>query len=748
MDQNTQASPFELASKFVNSTDRNIFLTGKAGTGKTTFLKKIVRNTHKKVMVAAPTGIAAINAEGVTLHSLFQLPFGSFLPSSQPIGDEIINTQISTPQSLKKSLRMNSHKRKLINEMEVLIIDEVSMLRADILDAIDTVLRYVRKRNGMPFGGVQMVFIGDLLQLPPVIKQEEKKYLEYYYTTGFFFEARALQEARPLYIELEKIFRQTDQQFIEILNHFRDNTVTSKDLDILNSHYKPSFKPKSDEGYIFLTTHNKKADAINRKALKNLPGKSFQFTAKVEGDFGKHLYPVDYTLELKKGAQVMFIKNDYSGEKRYFNGKIGTVTALSEEEIEVSFDDGTPPTEVEPYTWENKRYSLNKNTNEIEENMKGSFTHFPIKLAWAITVHKSQGLTFEKAIIDVSEAFAPGQIYVALSRLVSLKGLVLNAPLPYNMLEPDEALKHFSKNKLSPETLEKEYHNELPKYICNYISEAFNFHPLNEEIRQHINSYYKDEKQSAKQKYKNWAVQLQKDFQEVENVGNKFQNQLKRMTNSGDPQWLNNLQERVKAAKEYFETRLKPFTQKIRQHISSLSNENGVKQYIRELRDLEHSFNSQIQSIQKSEALLDAVIRNKELTRENLQTKAFKEKEKASASPEKPKQNKGSGKNKTPTKEISLQMFQKGKTIEEIAAERSLAVSTIEGHMAHWVREGTLPAEQFVNQDKLEKIIYVAQHLNSTKLNDIKAKLGDEYTYSDLKFAVAHHRYNLEQKEQ
>lgn len=747
MDQNTQSSPFKLASKFVNSTDRNIFLTGKAGTGKTTFLKQIVRNTHKKVMVAAPTGIAAINAGGVTLHSLFQLPFGSFLPSSQPIDDEIIDTQISTPQSIKKSLRMNSHKRKLINEMEVLIIDEVSMLRADILDAIDTVLRYVRRRAAMPFGGVQMVFIGDLLQLPPVIKQEEKKYLEYYYTTGFFFEARALQEARPLYIELEKIFRQTDQQFIEILNHFRDNTVTSKDLDVLNRHYKPSFKPRSDEGYIFLTTHNKKADAINRRALNNLPGKQFQFSAKVEGDFGKHLYPVDYTLELKKGAQVMFIKNDYSGEQRYFNGKIGTVSALSKEEIEVSFDDGTSPTIVEPYTWENKRYSLNKNTNEIEENVKGTFTHFPVKLAWAITVHKSQGLTFDKAIIDVSKAFAPGQIYVALSRLVSLEGLVLNAPLPYNMLEPDEALKHFSKNKLSPETLEKEYNNELPRYICNYISQAFEFQSLDEEIRQHINSYYKDEKRSAKQKYKNWAVQLRKDFQEVKTVGNKFQNQLKRMTSSEDPQWLNNLKERVKAAKDYFEPHLNQYIEKIRSHISQLDHENGVKKYIRELRDLEHSFNSQIQSIQKSDALIDAVLQNKELTRENLQTQAFPKKKHMPAGSETQKQSKDSQKNKKPTKEISLEMFQRGKTIEEIAAERSLAVSTIEGHLAHWVKEGSLPVEKFVNQDKLEKIIYVSQHLNSTKLNDIKAKLGDEFTYSDLKFAMAHHRYTLEQKE-
>ena len=737
--QNDNNEAAGIASKFINSTNRNIFLTGRAGTGKTTFLQYIVENTHKNAVVAAPTGIAAINAGGVTLHSLFHLPFGCFIPSSAPLNEQDINTQVNTPQSVRKSLRMNSHKRKMIREMELLIIDEVSMLRSDLLDAIDVVLRMVKRRKALPFGGTQVLFIGDLYQLPPVVKREEWRFLKHHYSTPYFFDATAIREFQPLFIELEKIYRQTDQQFITILNHFRDNAITQADIQTLNKRYFPDFKPKSDEGYVFLTTHNNKADEINRRALSKLPGKSHYFEAEVEGDFGEHLYPIDYQLELKEGAQVMFIKNDYSGEQRYFNGKIGTVSEIAEEDIEVSFDDGTEPTSVEKYTWENKKFTLNKKTNDIEESIKGTFRQYPIKLAWAITVHKSQGLTFQKAIIDVSQAFAPGQIYVALSRLVSLDGLVLNRPLPENVMEPDEALKTFARNKKQGKHLEQEYKEELPRYITDVILQSFDFTPLLNEIHTHLETYQKDEKRSVKQNYKSWAVEVKGEIKEMKEVSDKFQNQIGRITQNSKENWLAALQERVTAAKTYFKTRLNKLSEKTLAHIDNLQGETGVKKYINELKELDSMFFGQVKQIHKAESLIDAAIKNKEISKDTLHNSELireREKqlnEKESAKPKKKKKKK----NQPNTKQITFDLYQKGKTIEEIAKERSLAETTIEGHLAYFVGKGELKLTDFIDKKKAEQIVQVAETLETTKLNEIKSRLGDEFTYSDLKFALA-----------
>jgi len=734
MNSKTKESPSALAAKFINSTGRNIFLTGRAGTGKTTFLKEIVHKTHKNTVVAAPTGIAAINAEGVTLHSLFHLPFGAFVPSYDPFSDEI-TTQINTPQSILKTLRMNKNKRKLIREIELLIIDEVSMLRADTLDAIDTVLRHIRRKRNLPFGGIQILFIGDLLQLPPVIRKKEYQYLKAHYNSGYFFEAKALENQKPLYIELEKIFRQTDKRFIRILNNLRDNAITNEDIEILNQHHKPSFKPKSDEGYVFLTTHNHKADSINKNALQELPGKPVKFDAYVEGDFGEHLYPVEYTLELKKGAQVMFIKNDYSGEQRYFNGKIGTVTELTEDEVEVNFTDGTPPALVDEYTWENKTYTLEKETNSIKERIKGTFTQLPLKLAWAITVHKSQGLTFQKAIVDVSQAFAPGQIYVALSRLVSLDGLILNKPIPRENLGPDEELREFAKNKKEPGELKEEYSKELPLFIREYIINSFDFNTLLYEISQHVESYKKDEVRSKKQQYKNWAVGIRNEIKELKQISDKFIKQLTKLTDSRNENddWLLNTHKRTIAAINYFEPLLKDISKKINELIIELRDIPGVKKYQKELKEIDSSIFQQRQSIQKAGALLDAVLNNKEISGETMHTEQLnKEKaERLSKSKESKK------KKKVNTKEISFNLYKAGKNTEQIAEERSLAVSTIEGHLAHYVAEGELDVNQFVDQVKTKQIITVAKALETNRLKEIKSKLGDEFTYSDIRFAMA-----------
>jgi len=743
-----------IASKIINQTNRHLFLTGKAGTGKTTFLKYISEYTHKNSIVAAPTGIAAINAGGVTLHSLFQLPFGLFIPSNDRLKEYNITTQINTPQSLIKDLKMNSSKRKMLKELELLIIDEVSMVRADLLDAVDIVLRHIKRQKNRSFGGVQLLLIGDLLQLPPVVKEEEWIYLNPYYPGIYFFNAKALQQNKPLHIELNKIYRQSDKIFISLLNNLRDNSLTKEDIELLNRHYKPSFKPNKDDGYIFLTTHNRKADEINRQSLKELPGKIFNYDGEIDGDFNEYLFPVEFKLELKKGAQVMFIKNDYSGEQRYFNGKIGVISYLSSGRIEVSFNDGTPPAVVEHYIWENKKFSLNKETNEIEENIKGAFSHYPLKLAWAITVHKSQGLTFKKAIIDVSRAFAPGQIYVALSRLVSLDGLVLTGPVPLSGLEQDGALTGFLKSKESQDVLKKVLKEETDHFIADTVLKAFNFNSLCNLFKYHVESYTKDDKKSIKQQYKNWAGELQTDLIPLKEVADKFSGQLSQIIGTQYSGYLSVLNNRVKAAREYFEPLLKGFSERIFSQINRLKKQKRIKTYLNELRDIELLFFKQLQVMYKSEALINSAIHDTELLRENLlnstlykERKSFIQEKSVSTlkngySKNYKRAQKKNKKEKDPdTKEVSYNLYKEGKTIKEIAAERSFVITTIEGHLAHYVAKGLIDVSNFVNESKVKRVIEASQKLETKNLGPIKKYLGDEFTYSDLRFAMAsYHR--------
>ncbi|MFO8236150.1 MAG: helix-turn-helix domain-containing protein [Bacteroidales bacterium] len=725
-------SPWQYAYKFVNNTDQNIFLTGKAGTGKTTFLKTILEDSYKKTVVAAPTGIAAINAGGVTLHSLLHLPFGCFVPDNFHKPNLKFTTEVHSPGTLIRSHRMNETKRNLIKETELLIIDEVSMLRADTLDAIDTILRHVKRKNST-FGGVQILFIGDLLQLPPVIRKDEKDILSSYYSSGYFFEAKALQEKYPIYIELEKVFRQVDKKFIGILNRLRENSITGADIQTLNNHYKPNFEPSENDGYIFLTTHNKKADQINQKALNNLPGKSFRFDAKVEGSFGEHLYPIPYQQEFKKGAQVMFIKNDYSGEQRYFNGKIGTISDISEEEIYVSFQDGTPDTPVEKYTWENKEFALNQKTKKIKEVIKGTFTHFPIKLAWAVTIHKSQGLTFEKAIIDVSQAFAPGQIYVALSRLTSLDGLILNTPIPQKNLNPPESLRNFIINKKHSEKLQNLYFNAFTSFIENSILDAFNFQDLYKSLNNHAATYQQDVKKSTKQKYKAWAMDLIDLGKELTRTSDKFQKQIIQICQNSYNGHQERLLERVKAARNYFEPLMEELYKKVISHMADMQKKKGTKKYTRELDNLASDIFKKIEEIHISETMLDAALSNQNITEKIHECKSSLQTKWEKIENEYTKQNEV----KKNTKDITLELFQNGNSIEKIAEQRLLAVSTIEGHLSYFVEKGQLDVNQFIDKIKNAQIKKVAEMLATFKMNDIKSKLGDEFTYSDIRFALA-----------
>ncbi len=727
----------QLVSKFINTTNRSIFLTGRAGTGKTTLLHEIIRSTHKNTIVAAPTGIAAINAGGVTLHSLFQLPFGTYIPDNILLNDANITSSLTTPKSLLSKFQMNKAKRNMIREMDLLIIDEVSMLRADLLDAIDTILKHIKRRRDLPFGGVQVLFIGDLLQLPPVVKDEEWNYLQNYYKGMYFFNALVLQNNQPLYIELEKIYRQTDQDFISLLNNLRDNKITENDISTLNKYYKPGFNNSNNDGYILLTTHNRIADEKNKEALKNIKAKSHFFNASTEGDFSESMYPVDPKLELKEGAQVMFIKNDYSGEQRYFNGKIGKISSIDNKELYVSFDDETDPVLVESYTWENKKYSLNKETNEIEEKVVGEFKHLPLKLAWAITVHKSQGLTFDKAIIDVGNAFAPGQIYVALSRLTSLDGLVLSSLIPSNGIHPDASLSDFSQNKRNISDLEGILENETKVYFNNFILGAFDLSRLIQELGYHVSSYTKDAKRSIKQQYKDWASGLLEETRPVKKVADSFRSQIYTIIQSEDT-YQEKLHERIVAAIGYFEPLLQKLSDKVYDKISDLHGQKGIKAYINELRDLDQLYNRQLQLFYKAESLIDASLKNKDVSKSIIKEPAKNENRKVVAQESKPKKPaKKKGAKKEDTKAVSYELYKQGKSIKQIALERTLVPGTIEGHLAHYVREGKINITDLIDASKYEKIAALSDELDTTNLGQLKAELSDDFSYGEIRLAVA-----------
>jgi hypothetical protein len=461
----THSNPeLQLAHDFVEHTDRNIFLTGKAGTGKTTFLHNLKKRTQKGMIVTAPTGVAAINAGGVTLHSFFQLPFGPFVPGSEAYGR-------------RNQHRFSREKKKIVRSLDLLVIDEISMVRADLLDGVDGVLRRYR-RNDLPFGGVQLLMIGDLQQLSPVVKEDDWAILREFYDSMYFFGCRGLSLSDLVVIELRHIYRQSDTRFIELLNRVRVGRIDQASLEELNSRYRKDFRPGDNEGYIMLSTHNRSADALNESRLKGLPDKPHSFHAQVEGDFPEYSYPTSPALTLKKGAQVMFVKNDLSPEKLYFNGKIGRITRIRDRSVFVKCLGDDEEITVEPAIWENIKYRLDPGTREITEEKVGRFVQLPLKLAWAITIHKSQGLTFDRAVIDARAAFVHGQVYVALSRCKTFEGLVLSSPIPAHAIKTDEAVSRFNlQTSQSPPSREK-LETARILYQQRLLTECFDFETL------------------------------------------------------------------------------------------------------------------------------------------------------------------------------------------------------------------------------------------------------------------------------
>ena len=740
--------PAEIAAKFVNYTSKHVFLTGKAGTGKTTFLRKLIQLTHKKAMICAPTGIAAINAAGVTIHSLFQLPFGAFFPDAAgALINQNITFNFNTPRTIVKHLNMQGNKRRMIQELELLVIDEVSMLRADMLDAIDFSLRYIRRNRNVPFGGVQILFIGDLHQLPPVVKNDEWRIMAGFYKSIYFFDALALQNNTPVYIELDKIYRQNDAVFIDLLNNLRNNKITPEDTALLRQHFQQDFKPSADENYITLTTHNNKADAINRERLTQLQTKSYFFDAKVTGEFNEYAYPNEKSLELKVGAQVMFIKNDMTAEKRYYNGKIGVVHHIEKDMIEIELPEERTVISVSPYTWENVKYKLNEATNEIAENVAGSFVQYPIKLAWAITVHKSQGLTFDKAIIDIGDAFAPGQAYVALSRLRSLNGLVLTSHLRENGLQQDQNIHYFSSTKQPSEVLTEQISLESYNFIRTYLLAAFDLNVVRYYMKEHVETFDKSEAKSTKQRHDTWTMDLYKDFQKITATADTFVNQLKNLFAQQNEHTLFNVSKRVEAALKYFNPLIKEVSDKFLTQIEAVKEEKGIKTYLTELLELEILVYEQLKKMHKSKALLRAMIEGKEFSKAD--TDALLNVSARNEQLQKAIQLKGQvlkvksavqKKTKEPkidTKLVSFELYEQGKTLAEIAKERGFSVGTIEGHLAYYVSTQQIDIAKLVKPNKIRNISDAVESQKTKSMTTIRDFLGKDYSFGEIKLVLA-----------
>lgn len=541
----------DLAWKFLEQTGANIFLTGRAGTGKTTFLRELRQRSPKRMIVVAPTGVAAINAGGVTVHSFFQLPFGPYIPAMQ--------------QGEGGRLKMNFNREKIaiIRSLDLLVIDEISMVRADMLDAVNDVLQRYRDRS-KPFGGVQLLMIGDLQQLAPVVKPQEWELIRDHYASPYFFDSRALRSMTYITLELRHIYRQSDGGFIDILNRVRDNAVDPDTLAKLNSRYIAGFEPDDEAGYITLTSHNDTARAINERKLRSLDAPSFTFSCQVEGNFPEYLYPNDSELTLKKGAQVMFVKNDVSGQHRYFNGKIGRVTAIGESKIEVTLDDAAEPVDVGIDEWTNVKYTIDPQTQEITEAVEGVFRQFPLKPAWAITIHKSQGLTFERAIIDAAESFSHGQVYVALSRCRSFEGLVLRTPLQGRSIIDDATIRAFNKNLEENQPDETVLSAQRRQYYRSLLFDMFDFVPLRirllvvrKVLGEHLGRLYPKLTEA-------WNDMLDRFAAEIVAVSERFQTQLDDILASApDAERNPRLTERITKAQAYFLARCRELVEPV-----------------------------------------------------------------------------------------------------------------------------------------------------------------------------------------
>jgi hypothetical protein len=815
----------QLAFDFVKYTNRNIFLTGKAGTGKTTFLHDLKKSSPKRMVVVAPTGVAAINAGGVTIHSFFQLPFHPYIPTYYLPE----NSSVNQAEQNDTGYKMSREKINIIRSLDLLVIDEISMVRADTLDAIDSALRRYKSRH-LPFGGVQLLLIGDLQQLAPVVKDEDWEILKKYYDSAFFFGSRALCSTDYVTIELKHIYRQNDLIFINLLNKVRDNHVDSEVLDELNKRYIPDFDPDSDGGYITLTTHNYQAQSLNDSKLEKLPGKPHSFSATVKDEFPEYSYPTACELILKKGAQVMFVKNDLSGEKLFFNGKIGKVQSFEDDTIVVKCPDDEFPIMVEKAEWQNMKYTLDDKTKEIQETVIGTFTQYPLKLAWAITIHKSQGLTFDRAVIDARDAFAHGQVYVALSRCRTLGGLVLSTRINQRSIIDDAAISGFVNDTKQNQPDQKQLAESKKAYQQMLLNELFDFTALVRNLcycLKVVNEHHNSILGNPQEVLETTLKLIKADLIEV---SEKFNPQLNGLLNGEiDAESNIPLQERVKKAGDFFSVKLEAALKEIladfqvetdnktirksvseafdrirKEGITKLACLNTVRSgfTVSEYLDIKaksainipkvksHSAKSvddtsgvilhpalfsqlkEWRNIKASEMELPHYMIMHQKTMVTLANfipqsmpalklikgmgkkksekfggelieiiSSYCKKENIEPPSETLIEKKIPKKVKEETKKISFNLFKEGKSVAEIAEERKLSVVTVEVHLAYYVSTGEIPVTRFISQELTELISRHFEGSDDLFLGPVKEALGEDVSWSDIRFVASHIRY-------
>ena len=734
-----------MAAKFINSTSAHIFLTGKAGTGKTTFLRGLGDRTHKSFAVVAPTGIAALNAGGVTIHSQFLLPLGTFIPD-QNLPDGFTGGENCYSQdTLIRKHPLNSARKQVLRSIELLVIDEVSMLRADILDAVDVRLKAARGNFRQPFGGVQLLLIGDLFQLPPVVKGGESGIMQRYYPTPWFYESKALQQAGFVYIELSKIYRQQDEDFIRILNNLRNNTISPEDIRLLNEHVREEEEIRELRESITLTTHNYKADNMNRDALRRLESEPHLFEASVEGEFPDNIYPVQHTLELKEGAQIMFVRND-TEDHAYFNGKLATVKRISGGKVEVIMAGSNDVYELKKQRWENKRYSVDANSRELSEEVIGTFDQFPVRLAWAITVHKSQGLTFDRAVIDVTQAFADGQVYVALSRLRSLDGLILRGKVNPSVISTDKSIVSFSEQNHHPSKLPDIMKQSRLIFIGQIIDRTFDFEGLIKLIYYIKKTLTDTALKGAPSSGETLDLLVNSLLKEKENTY-RYRNQLHGLLAA---QNVPGMLERLNKGSAYYHDLLWKDIEILLHHIYSIRDVKRIKSYLNSLEELDQLFTKKLQEVVKIPLLAISILEESEEYSFNTLLKGLEEKRLAfiaklgglyAAQKRSPKKRKAKKEKKISTIDITLAMFDAGQSVSEIARERNLVPGTIEEHLFHAMTEGRIAILQLMEEEELNDIMGTAREMpEGFGHTDLYSRLKGKYSYGKLRAAVYHLR--------